>query len=73
MRATRPTSFAALLIVLSVAAHGQDTNSKTLPDHSNSRSRLPTRAPKTPKAPVTEAPNLSPEDALLTEFAYFKT
>ena len=71
MRTTRPTSFAALLIVLSVAAHGQDTEDVAGPLEQSVP--VADESVEDVESTVTEAAQPSPEDALLTEFAYFKT
>ena len=70
MRTTRPTSFAALLIVLSVAAHGQDTEDGAGPLEQSVP--VADESAEDIDSTVNESAQPSPEDALLDEFAYFK-
>ena len=73
MRTTRPTSFAAFLIVLSVAAHAQDPQGVE-----EGAGPLEQSVPVAEEnvdivgSTTDESATLSPEDALLSEFAYFR-
>lgn len=73
MRTTRRTSFAAFLFVLSVAAHGQD--SQTVEDGAGPLEQSVPVADESAEAASSTSDGtvtLSPEDALLAEFAYFR-
>ena len=73
MRAIRSTSFAALLLAISVAAHSQDT--QTVEDDAGPLEQtVPVAVEGVEPAGETsgEALALSPEDALIEEFAYFR-
>ncbi|MGB5689680.1 MAG: hypothetical protein WBM45_10395, partial [Woeseiaceae bacterium] len=73
MRAIRSTSFAALLLAISVAAHSQDT--QTVEDDAGPLEQtVPVAVEGVEPAGETsgEALALSPEDALIEEFSYFR-
>jgi tetratricopeptide (TPR) repeat protein len=71
MRTTRQTSFAALLLILSMAAHGQDPQDVE-DDAGPLEQTVPVADESTEIAVADEAALLSPEDALLAEFARFR-
>jgi len=73
MRAIRPTSFAALLFVFSMAAHGQDP--QTVQDEAGPLEQsvpVADEGAELDGAAAAEAPALSPEDALIAEFEHFR-
>ena len=71
MRTTRQTSVAALLLVLSMAAYGQDPQ-VVEDDAGPLEQTVPVADESTEVAVADEAAPLSPEDALLAEFARFR-
>jgi tetratricopeptide (TPR) repeat protein len=73
MRTIGPTSFAALLLALSLAAHGQD--SQSVEEDAGPLEQSVPVADEGAEAAVGIADGtaaLSPEDALIAEFAYFR-
>lgn len=71
MRTTLQTSFAALLLVLSMAAYGQDPQDVE-DDAGPLEQTVPVADESTDVAAAGEPALLSPEDALLAEFARFR-
>jgi len=71
MRTTRQTSVAALLLVLSMAAYGQDPQ-VVEDDAGPLEQTVPVADESTDVAAADEVTALSPEDALLAEFARFR-